>query len=150
MNMATRTAEQEQKPAGRVLNVLGMQIAISVTAQQTGGAYVTAETMTPPQAGPPPHTHEQEDEAFFVLEGVFDILLGERTIRLSAGEHAFGPRGVPHTFRNVGSSPARILIIISPAGFERCLEELSQLPPGPPDIAKVTAICAKYGCKILV
>ena len=101
-----------------------------------------------------PATVEQVFAAFshperFVLEGVFDILLGERTIRLSAGEHAFGPRGVPHTFRNVGSSPARILIIISPAGFERCLEELSQLPPGPPDIAKVTAICAKYGCKIL-
>ena len=42
-----------------------------------------------------------------------------------------------------------MLIFINPAGFERCLEELSKLPPGPPDVAKVTAICAKYGCKIL-
>lgn len=108
-----------------------------------------ADTTAPPQFGPPPHIHEREDEAFFVLDGTFDILCGDQTIRASAGEHVFGPRGVVHTFRNVGSGPGRVLIIINPAGFERCLEELSKLPPGPPDIAKVSAICAKYGCKIL-
>jgi mannose-6-phosphate isomerase-like protein (cupin superfamily) len=149
MTMATGTAKQEQKPVGQVLSVVGLQIVMDVTAEQTGGAYVVADTTAPPQIGPPPHVHEREDEAFFVLEGTFEILLGDRTIRASAGEHVFGPRGVAHTFRNVGSGPGRILIIINPAGFERCLEELGQLPPGPPDIANVTAICAKYGCKIL-
>jgi mannose-6-phosphate isomerase-like protein (cupin superfamily) len=147
--MPTKTAKREQQPVGRVLDVLGMQIAIDITAQQTGGAYVAANTVAPPEGGPPPHIHEREDETFFVLEGTFDVLCGDQTIRLSRGEYAFGPRGVPHTFRNVGTQAGRILIIINPAGFERCLEELSKLPPGPPDIAKVTAICAKYGCKIL-
>ena len=148
--MATGIATRDQKPAGGVFNVLGMQIAIDVTAEQTGGAYAAADIVTPPQGGPPPHIHEREDEAFFVLAGTFEILCGDRTIRLSAGEHAFGPRGVRHTFRNAGSDTGRILIIINPAGFERCLEELGQLPPGSPDVAKVTAICAKYGCKIPV
>ena len=143
-----RNDETGATGVGRAFDVFGMPTIINVTAQQTGGAYVAVETEAPLLAGPPPHVHEREDEAFFVLEGTFEILCGDRTVRLSVGQYAFGPRGVPHAFRNVGSGTGRILTIINPAGFERCLEELSKLPPGPPDLAAIGAICAKYGCRI--
>ena len=146
--MVTKTAKQEQQPVRRIHRILGMDHAVDITAEQTGGAYSTCEVTTAPQEGVPPHVHAREDEAFFVLEGVFELLCGDKTVRLSAGEHVFAPRGVPHSFRNVGPGPGRVFVIINPGGFERCFEEMGNLPPGPPDIAKISAICAKYGCKI--
>ncbi len=45
---------------------------------------------------------------------------------------------------NAGPTPSRVLVIITPGGFERFFAELSQLPPGPPDQAKITVIARKY------
>ena len=78
-------------------------------------------TMQPGRAGPAPHTHEGEDDAFYVLEGELTFILGEDEIAAPAGTFVLVPPDVVHTFANRSAAPARILNIHAPAGFDRRL-----------------------------
>lgn len=62
-------------------------------------------------------------------EGEIGVLMGEQTFKAAAGAYVLKPRGVPHTFWNPGPEPARVLEIISPAGFEGYFEELAESSP---------------------
>jgi quercetin dioxygenase-like cupin family protein len=75
----------------------------------------------------PLHRHTREDEYSFVLEGSVGALLGDELVIGKPGDLIFKPRGQWHTFWNAGDEPARILEIISPAGFERFFAELVDL-----------------------
>jgi quercetin dioxygenase-like cupin family protein len=75
----------------------------------------------------PLHRHTREDEYSYVLEGHMGALLGDEVLTASPGELVFKPRNQWHTFWNAGDEPARILEIISPAGFERFFSELVEL-----------------------
>jgi len=75
--------------------------------------------MSPRALAAPLHRHSNEDEYSFVLEGRVGMQLGEDTLVAGPGELVFKPRGQWHAFWNAGDEPARMLEIISPAGFER-------------------------------
>jgi gentisate 1,2-dioxygenase len=77
--------------------------------------------------GAPLHRHAREDEYSFVLEGHVGALLGDDVLVGGPGDLIFKPRNQWHTFWNAGDEPARLLEIISPAGFERYFAELVQL-----------------------
>jgi uncharacterized RmlC-like cupin family protein len=87
-------------------------------------------------AGPPLHYHDF-DEAFYVLEGELTFRLGDELFTRKAGELAFAPRGVPHTYANHSGADARALIICTPAGFERYFGRMAADRQGvdPPDWA---------------
>jgi mannose-6-phosphate isomerase-like protein (cupin superfamily) len=92
---------------------------ILVRSEESSGRLGMIESVMPPgAAGPPLHTHEF-DEAFYVLDGELTFQLGDNLVTVGAGELAFAPGGEPHTFTNLGSTPARFLIVCTPAGFER-------------------------------
>src|SRR5205809_3374462 len=78
----------------------------------------------------PLHLHTREDEYSFVLEGRMGALLGDDVVEAGPGDLVSKPRGQWHTFWNAGDEPARILEIISPAGFERFFAELAPLSSG--------------------
>ena len=99
--------------------------------------------------------HTREDETFLVLEGELEFVVGDRTITASAGSVVYGPRGIAHTFRNVGPTPSRMVVLIMPAGFEKMVEEVgepvmdpSSPPEGPPDIERLAAVQRKYGVEM--
>jgi mannose-6-phosphate isomerase-like protein (cupin superfamily) len=69
--------------------------------------------------GPPLHVHPGFDELFFVLDGELTFQIRGKLKTVAAGEWLLAPRGVPHTFANHGDLPARALIAVTPAGFER-------------------------------
>jgi quercetin dioxygenase-like cupin family protein len=71
--------------------------------------------------GPPLHTHELWDEGFYVLEGEVTIQAGDDVVKATPGTFAFAPRGVARTFSNRTDTDARILVLFTPAGFERYL-----------------------------
>jgi uncharacterized cupin superfamily protein len=71
--------------------------------------------------GPPLHTHELWDEGFYVLEGEVTIQTADDVVTATPGMFAFAPRGVAHTFSNRTNTDARILVLFTPAGFERYL-----------------------------
>ena len=78
-------------------------------------------TMQPGKDGPAPHTHEGEDDAFYVLEGELTFIVGEDEIVAPAGTFVLVPPDVLHTFANRSAAPARIRNIHAPAGFDRRL-----------------------------
>ena len=140
---------------GESVWLVGDRITVKLTSEDTGGVYSVAEEISPPQGGPPPHTHSQEEETLYVLEGEVEFLLGEDTIPAGAGSCVYVPRGALHTFKNVGTSPSRVLAVLSPGGFEKFFLEAGEPAPegtsppeGEPDVGRIVEIGQKYGLEI--
>ena len=129
------------------LDVFGELITLLVSGKETKGAFTVLAETSPPGGGTPLHTHHNEDEALYVLEGEYEIRCGDQTVRAGPGSFVFAPRKIPHKLTNVGNGPAKILGFISPAGFEGFWVEVNQLPP-PPDMEAVLMIAAKYQLEI--
>ena len=83
----------------------------------------------------PFHVHDQDDEAWYVLEGTLEFRLGEDEVEAGAGSAVFARRGTPHTYRNAGATPARYLLVMTPR-IAHLIEELHR--PGA-DVAAVFA-----------
>ena len=79
--------------------------------------------------GPPLHHHDF-DEAFYEMQGELTFRLGDELFTRRAGELAFAPRGVHHTFANLSGADARTLIVITPAGFERYFDRMAAKQTG--------------------
>ena len=93
----------------------------------------------------PLHRHNNEDEYSFVLEGRMGALLGDEHVEAGPGDFVHKPRGQWHTFWNAGDEPARILEIISPAGFEQFFAELVALGGvAQADPATLEALCQRF------
>ena len=103
---------------------MGDFYAIKTTSAQTGGAYSITEIESFPGNGPPPHIHHKEDECFYIVEGAFTVILGERVFDVADGDFVRIPKGTPHTYKNVGAVPGKMLVILSPGGLERIWAEL--------------------------
>ena len=134
---------------GKKLNVLGDNQNIKLTGEDTNGQYTLIEQNNEPGIGIPPHVHENEDEVFQVLSGQVEMSIGNQTTTLKAGDLIFCPKGVPHSWKVVGEEKSRAMLSIFPAGLEGMFKELAELPAGPPDMEKVTAICGKYNLKFV-
>jgi mannose-6-phosphate isomerase-like protein (cupin superfamily) len=135
---------------GQSLAAVGTSVLLKTVASDTGGRWTMYEYTAPPGfAGPPPHSHKQTDEAFFVLEGTIRFELDGESVDAHPGAYARVPPGVVHRFSNPSDEPARFLGLIVPGGFEKYWEELSAMmanePSWPPaDMGPVTALMAKY------
>ena len=75
-------------------------------------------TIAPRRSGPPLHVHEDEDDAFYVLDGELTFLLPDGELAAPAGTFVLVPPGVEHTFENRTDEPVRILNVHAPAGFD--------------------------------
>ena len=128
----------------------GIGVVRKIPSAADGAFSVLEHPLEPGALAAPPHTHADVDEYSFVIEGEIGVLMGEETFRAEAGAYVLKPRGIPHTFWNPGPEPARVLEIISPAGFEGYFVELagilSSTPPGePPDFAEISKLAGRYG-----
>jgi quercetin dioxygenase-like cupin family protein len=134
---------------------LGLPTVMRATGHTTNGAFGLVENWMPAGFASPYHTHHLEDEAFYVLEGELSFVCGGTWLTAGPGTFVFGPRNIPHGFKVQGTTPARMLLLCAPAGFEQFVLDLSEpepapgVPPAPPDIAKLVAVAAKYGVDIL-
>jgi mannose-6-phosphate isomerase-like protein (cupin superfamily) len=128
-----------QGPLGAILMLGG---------DRTAGSLSLVEHPLQPRAlGSPVHTHRNEDEYSVVLEGRVGAQIGEQTVVAGPGDVLVKPRGVPHAFWNPADQPARLLEIISPAGFEGYFAgpggDLHR--PGPPDPGRLAELAGRYG-----
>jgi mannose-6-phosphate isomerase-like protein (cupin superfamily) len=131
--MATQ-ATLPKSLTGRQYWFFGMLAEIKASAADTGGMYTLVEITAPAGLQTPLHVHYREDEGFYVLAGSVTIEVGEETVELVAGRHAFGPRDVPHRF-TVGPDGAHMLWVLTPSGFEDFVDEVSvpaETPTVPP------------------
>ena len=133
----------------------GMLATIRATAADTDGQYTLVEVVAPPGLEAPLHVHHNEDEAFFILEGNVVLYVGDERIEATAGRFAFGPRDVPHRFE-VGPAGARMLWVLTPAGFEDFVEAVSvpaeAMTVPPPEVVppeNAAEIATRYGGELL-
>ena len=136
--MATQTsASQSATALGQPRWFFGMLATVKASAADTAGQYTLVEIIAPPGLEAPLHVHYAEDEGFYVLDGSVTIVVGDTTVELASGEHAFGPRDVPHRF-TVGPDGARMIWVLTPGGFENLIEDVSvpaeTLTVPPPDV----------------
>jgi quercetin dioxygenase-like cupin family protein len=136
----------------------GALAAVHVDGAQVGGAYGVVEMTLPSGEMPPLHVHRHDDEAFLVQQGRLRLFLaGGTTIELGPGESAVAPRGVAHTYRVESDEPARVIVIGSPAGFERFVLDASDPAPAgelPPrdahvDVARMAEAAGRAGIDLL-
>lgn len=137
---------------GKKVWVVGTDlVTFKATGESTEGAYALFDSLVLPGGGPPPHIHHREAESFYVLEGEFEFLAGERWIPATPGSFVHVSKGALHTLKNVGEDVGRLLILVVPAGLDSFFEEVGEpgtdisSPPGPPDVEKLLETAARYG-----
>jgi quercetin dioxygenase-like cupin family protein len=114
---------------GQFLQALGASVSIKATSEQTGGVFNLFEVSGPPDYATPLHIHYTEDVAVYILEGTLTFFWGSEKKEAVAGSFFYQPRGTPHGFRVEGNTPARILYMTVPAGFDRFVLEHNLLDP---------------------
>ena len=126
-------------------------VRFMIDGDESGGGFSLVEHPMPPHAlAAPLHRHAREDEYSFVLEGRMGALLGDEVLDAGPGDLVFKPRDQWHTFWNPGDEPARVLEIISPAGFERYFDELVDMggSTGGIDPQKLGELAARYELEV--
>lgn len=98
--------------------VLGDLYTFKATGKETNGAFTLIEQVVQPQSGPPPHIHHREDEVFYVLDGKFLFLSGDKQVVFETGATVYIPKGTLHTFKNIDEQQGKLLVLITPAGLE--------------------------------
>jgi len=127
-------------------------VIVRATGEETDGQYDMVELTVPPGPGLTPlHVHNDNDEAMHVLEGEVTVKLGEERHVLEAGAYAMAPRGLPHTYRNSGDGPARVLFIYTPGNHWRYLQETGERGPveDESDIEALVPILEEYGIEMV-
>lgn len=111
----------------------------------TGGAVAIVEHTFVPGAMVPPHVHVHEDEISIVIEGEVGFRSNDSEVVVGRGGYVVKPRGEVHSMWNAGSRPARIVEVISPAGFEEYFRRLSAITAtGRPDPARIVELTNAY------
>jgi mannose-6-phosphate isomerase-like protein (cupin superfamily) len=125
----------------------------------TNGGFSLIDAMLEPGEEPPPHIHIHEDELFYVLEGEFDVYVGEEAFIVQVGECVFLPRLKPHGFK-IRSPRLRVLTLFAPGGLEQAFKTMTQpaerleAPVGmetysTADLKKTVEILSHYGIRLL-
>jgi quercetin dioxygenase-like cupin family protein len=147
LHQASAIAVKAVQPgAGRAGGLApGVGVVFKIDGADTGGAVSVVEHPFAVGALVPPHIHVREDEISIVLDGEIGFRSEDQEVVLGAGGYIVKPRGQVHAMWNAGSTPARMIEIITPAGFERFFEEMVDMTAGGrPDPADVVALAARY------
>jgi quercetin dioxygenase-like cupin family protein len=96
---------------------------------------------------PPAHSHRDNEEIIYVLEGTLRYTLDDEVRDLKPGERMYTPRGSVHAFSNPYDRPARALAILTPdigAQYFRDVAGVANAPGGPSP-AKMVEVMTRYG-----
>jgi len=121
-------------------------VTILLGGRETGGRVALVRSVERRGREPSRHTHRNEDEVVFVLDGALTFYLSNEEVQLRAGGSLFLPRGEEHCYRVI-SDEARLLLILMPAGLESYYQELAEVSVGP-GIERFVTIAARYGIEI--
>ena len=134
MSLEASIAPQSPTARGQQRWFFGMLAEVKASAADTGGQYTLVEITAPAGLQAPLHVHYREDEGFYVLEGTVAIQVGDETVEVGAGQHAYGPRDIPHRF-TVGPDGAHMIWVLTPGGFDDFIADVSapaEVPTVPP------------------
>lgn len=134
---------------GHRITALGNFHVTKAEGADTDGAWALVEQEIL-GANPPLHRHEHEDEAFYVLAGHLRVWVGDTEFAGGPGTFVLAPRGVPHTYARQPGETLKLLLLVSPAGFERMFDDIAELAETEQnDPAALGKLAAHYGVQIL-
>ena len=140
-----------QPGEGLPVRAFGNEIRFQLTSEQSGGALTVGMATVAPGSRVPPHVQSREEELFLIVEGEYRFWIDDEWKEVSAGGLVYVPRGVAHTFEVIGERGGRHWVLSMPGGFDRffarCAEAFAT--PGPPDVARLAAINAEFGVKLV-
>jgi uncharacterized cupin superfamily protein len=118
-----------------------------IDGSRAGGMGVFEMTVPPDANVPPPHSHSQNDELIYVLEGILRYTVDDVSRDLGPGEWMFSPRGSVHQFRGAGTGTTRALVILTPDIGARYFQEVAAVVnvDGAPDRARLASVMSSYG-----
>src|SRR5262249_6708485 len=122
-----RPSTIKTRTEGRTVAVVGDAYRFLATGDDTNGKYAMFEAVVQPGGGPPPHVHSREEEGFYILDGEIAFTVGDKRIVATAGIFASMRVGTPHAFKNESDKPARMLVLLAPAGLEQMFFEIGVL-----------------------
>jgi len=92
---------------------------MKATGSDTGNSTAWMLIENARHQGVPLHKHLYEDESFFVVSGIFEIIVGGITTSGGPGTYAYGPRNVPHQWTNIGAGRGQLLNVYTPGGIDK-------------------------------
>lgn len=138
-----------QPGQGGAGNLGSIGVEFKLWGRDTGGQVSIVEHPFPVGALVPAHLHTREDEFSIVTQGEIGFRSGDREVVLGAGGYITKPRGEVHTMWNAGSAPARMIEVITPAGFENFFHAMTEIvAAGPPQPEEMMKLAADYGLEI--
>jgi len=109
-------------------HIMGGQFDCKVSGKDTDGDLCIYDTVRQEKGGPVFHLHHSQDEWFYIIKGQFIVKVGDETFNLNAGDSAFAPRTIPHTFAKISEGEAQMLVLFQPAGsMEDFFKQMSKL-----------------------
>ncbi len=144
---------------GPSISVVGDTYRIIMESEQTNGAYALIDMLIPPGGGPPPHSHVNFQEAFYIIDGEIEVITKEKKYNAAKGSYVNIPfNGPVHKFTNKTDKEAHILCLITPAGMEKMFKEIGKpvtadtfLPQPqmtPEEQKQIKSIAEKHGQKL--
>ncbi|XVH30423.1 cupin domain-containing protein [Haloferacaceae archaeon DSL9] len=138
---------------------LGGLFAVTASDETTDGSFGVVDATVPPGFETPLHVHHREDELVSVLAGELACYFDGGWHRAGPSDTVFLPRGAPHGVRAVGEDPVRMLVHVTPPGFERFVVDAGEPAtdrrlPFPdettePSVARLSAVARLYGLDLL-
>jgi quercetin dioxygenase-like cupin family protein len=131
----------------QTIKVGQLEIRYLVDGARAGGLGLFELTVPAGAHVPPPHSHTENEECVYVLQGVLRYSVDDVTRDLGPGDWMATPRGAVHHFCNPGASPARALVMMTPDMGAQYFVEVAALAAagGPPDRAKLMQVMHRYG-----
>lgn len=143
--------ERDDLGAARPIPATAGSLNVLARSEESEARVAVVETTGPAGfGGPPLHVHDF-DEAFYILEGELTFQVRDELLTAGPGDLVFAQGGVPHTFANLSGAPARYLIVITPAGFERYFDRMAAERAGvdpPPEASKPIPKVTRVGPRI--
>lgn len=146
---STSTPQVFGRDSAELLEAFGQRVRVLLPAFATNGAASLAEVEVPPGEGPPYHIHRREDETFIVREGRFEFIINGERHEAAPGDVVYGPRNIPHTFRNIGEQTAVVQVLSISAGFEAFFRDCSNATKAGAQIPELLQIAANHGLEFL-
>jgi mannose-6-phosphate isomerase-like protein (cupin superfamily) len=136
----------------------GDLVTVHVSGEETGGRFSLLEFLQPPGEWTPLHVHRRADQTQYVLEGELTVHLPGQSLVLGTGNCVYSPMNTPHTEHVTSTAPVRLLVVNSPAGFEKFIVAAGKpaaeltLPPQdqpPPELERLAALAAAHDIDVL-
>ena len=134
-----RIVRPEERESGAVSAAGGDVYANLATGAETDGSYYLQHAIVPAGGGGLAHIHTREEEAFYVIRGDLEFLVGDERVTVGPGTFLNVPKGTKHQFHNASDQEAEMIFWFAPAGIEGLFRELGENPQD------IVAIGKKYG-----